>query len=302
MSGMDSFLAEMYGTNKTASAEEDLEKAASIDLFVKLAGEQNIDLANMPEQQVQALYDGWVEKSAQAQNSVKTAGEDDKDDKKDDGEKKREEAEKEHEEKKAASEKLAEADFLGRVMAHAYAQELRKIAASQNGETEEPAEGEKEAAMPPQLAAALGKAKGHVGAAANKVKEHAGNAAQKLNKNRAGIAVKNHLVEHKGAYTAGGAAAAGGAAGAAAAHHHHKSKKASAIDELAAQHAVQMAHDNGFDTDEAGRKVAAVLELVDRLGIAESEKVASAPTVDDAVGIRALEFLEAAGYPVTWNQ
>ena len=68
MSGMDSFLAEFYGTNKTASApaEEDLEKAASVELFMKLASDQKIDLASMPDEQVNALYTSWVQKTAAA--------------------------------------------------------------------------------------------------------------------------------------------------------------------------------------------------------------------------------------------
>lgn len=257
MSGMDQFLANFYGTNaseKTASAE-DLEKEASVELFMKLASEQNIDLANMPDQQVQALYNSWVEKSAQAQGgqpaaqTQKTAGEDE-------DKKKREEAEKEHGEKKAAAEKIAEADFLGRVMAHSYAQELRKIAAAQNGEGAKTA-GE----MPEAFRKALDAKKGEGGDEKKDDKEE-----KKDDKKEASAA---------------------------------SSKKASAIDELALHHAVKIAQAGGFDPAQAARKVAAVAEL-GLLG--ESTKVASAATVDGAVEVRALEFLEAAGYPVTWNQ
>ena len=56
--GMDAFLAEHYGTDaavKTAGANEDLEKQASVDLFIKIAGEQNIDLRSMKPEQVNEL-------------------------------------------------------------------------------------------------------------------------------------------------------------------------------------------------------------------------------------------------------
>jgi len=125
---MDQFLAEHYGTNKTAAAavsEEDTEKAASVELFMKLASDQKIDLANMPEEQVTALYNTWAAKVASEQAAppapaatqqpaapdAKIAA-----------------AQAEFLEKKAAADKIAEADFLGRVMAHAYTQELFKIA------------------------------------------------------------------------------------------------------------------------------------------------------------------------------
>lgn len=254
MSGMDKFLAEFYGTGgseKTASAE-DLEKEASVELFMKLASDQNIDLANMPDAQVQSLYTSWVQKAAQAGGAAptqKTAGEDD------DDKKKREEAEKEHGEKKAAAEKIAEADFLGRVMAHAYAQELQKIASGQVEGAPAKTAGE----LPEAFRKNMEAKKGGEGDEKKDDKEE-----KKDDKKEASV-----------------------------------SKKASAIDELALGHAVKLAQANGFDPAQAQRKVAAVAEL-GLLG--ESTKIASAPTVDEAVSIRALEYLEAAGYPVTWNQ
>lgn len=292
---MDAFLAHVYGT-KTAAAQsnqEDLEKEASVQLFMKLAGEQNIDLASMPDAQVNELYQVWRDKTAAAEPPAEpTATEPTAPAKvaEDDAEKKkREEAEKEHEEKKAAAEKVAEADFLGRVMAHAYVNELNKIASTGEPPAEptattptEPAEDKTAGKMPEALRKGLEAARGAAGKAADKGKELAG---------KAGDAAK----KHKGhAAAAAGGAAAGGAAGFMAG----KSKKASAIDELATDRAVIMAHEAGLDPEEAGRKVAAVREL-GMLG--ESEKVAHAANVDAAIGIRALELLEAAGYEVTWN-
>lgn len=135
---MDAFLAEHYGTNKTASApQEDLEKQATAELFMKLAGEANIDLKSMTAEKVAELYNSWNDKRAAAAapaapaaapvDAAKLAADKDEDDKK----KKLEAAEKEHTEKKASQEKIAEADFLGRVMAHSFEQEKRKIAEAQ---------------------------------------------------------------------------------------------------------------------------------------------------------------------------
>lgn len=295
---MDSFLAEIYGT-KTASAEpqEDLEKEASVQLFMKLAGQEGIDLKSMADEDVAALFASWEEKvaAADAGATQKTASDDnDKDDEK----KKREEAEKEHEEKKAAAEKVAEADALGRIMAHSFTDEYRKIAAAGGVPGIDPetvtAGEDKTAAMPEALRKGLEAARGHAGKAGKAIGDAAGKAKDKGKElaGKAGDAAK----KHKGhAAAAAGGAAAGGAAGFMAG----KKKQSSAIDELAAERAVLMAHEANFDAEQAGRKVASVRELE---LVGESEKVAHAPDLDTAVGIRALEFLEAAGYPVTWPE
>jgi hypothetical protein len=75
-------------------------------------------------------------------------------------------------------------------------------------------------------------------------------------------------------------------------------KEASAIDALAYDRAIAMTTEAGFDGAEAGRKIAAAytLDLVE-----PSVKVASAPNVDAAVEVRALELLERVGYPVEWK-
>ena len=90
--------------------------------------------------------------------------------------------------------------------------------------------------------------------------------------------------------------ALGGGAGYAAGH----SKQSSALDECAAELAVKTAAENGWDAEEAGERVASVITL----GICteENSKVAAAGDLDGAVQIRSLEFLEAAGYPVTWGE
>ncbi len=268
MSGViDSFLAEMYNT-KTASApsaQEDLEKEASVQLFMKLAGQEGIDLKSMSDKDVMALYDTWQAKVAESgaveppvAAPAKTAGVDDA------AQATRAVAEKEYEEKRAAAEKAAEADVLGRIMAHAFTDEFRKIAAAGGVPgIEAGAESAKTAGEMPEAFRNAMKGKGE-------------DKGEKKDDDDG----KGEKGEKKDAPPP------------------FQKKKASAIDELAAERAVKVAHEGGFNAEQAARKVASVRELE---LVGESTKVASAASLDDAVGIRALEFLEAAGYPVTWT-
>lgn len=297
MSGMNEFLAAHYGTANTASSQpvsEDVEKQAQYELFAKLAADQNIDLGSLSDADTMQLWNQFQ----------KIASEEGKEKDKDDDKEKVEKAKEEHEEKKAAAEKLAEADFLGRVMAHSYVDELKKIASS--NETPEPTEEEasKEAAMPAHIRAAfkakytaqnaVGHAKHIAGKGADKAKEVAGKA-----KDFGGKAV-DKVKEHKGAIGSHSGAAAGGAAagaGAAALAMHKKEKKASALDELACNSALEKAAGAGFDVEEAGTRINAVLQLP----ISENTKIAQVADLDSAIEVRSLELLEMAGYPVTWN-
>lgn len=268
---MDKFLAEYYGTLDTtktaAAAAEDLEKQASVDVFLKLAAAENIDLTKMPEADVQKLYDNWVKAAsaptpaAPAAGATKTAEEE----KKEHEEKKKlEEAKKEHEEKKAQSEKVAEADFLGRVMAHAYVQELRNIEKAASAPAAAPAAGA------PRVKTAEEEKKEKE---EKEKKEHEG----KHEPPKGGEDGKHHMppafMEHL--------------------------KHGSALDKVAAERAYSLAAAANLDPVEAFNKVAGVINL----GLAKetSEKVASAP-FEQAIGIRALELLEKAGYPVAWDQ
>jgi hypothetical protein len=259
---MDTFLAAYYGTDtavKTAAAnQEDLAKQASVELFMKLAHEQNIDLAKMPEVKVNELYAAWVKGASAPQAepaATKTASEEHEE-----AEKKRKEmhekAEKEHEEKKAWAQKVAEADFLGRVMAHSHVQELRKIA-------------EASAAPAVKTAEEEAKEKHEKEEKEKHEKEHGKEEHKEEGKHHMPPAFMEHL------------------------------KHGSATDRLGAERAWYLAKEAGIDADDAFRKVAAVLTL----GLAkDSTKTASAPTADQAIGIRALELLETAGFPVTWDQ
>ena len=98
---MDELLSELYGTAETIGGEEDVEKTAAAEFLVKLAAEEGIDLNELSDEEVSGLLEE-VEKTAGAEGGL-------------------EEPEDE------AQEKLGEADFLGRAMAHAYVNELSEI-------------------------------------------------------------------------------------------------------------------------------------------------------------------------------
>jgi hypothetical protein len=336
---MDQFLAEYFGNTKTAfvndttdAPDAEAEKTAQMELFCKLAADNGIDLDKLSEDQIATLWNATFD------GYEKTAGEDDKEDEDEDGDAKKEEAARELAEKKEAMAKMAEATFLGKVMAHSLVAELREISKEASAEAEmDPGEipeieESKEAAMPPQLAKALdkgkylaGKAKRYGGDAAKRVDELVTGSKAKDLKARAETAIRSaREAKERGSSTqtgwqalakkyvpaakseakkvtmtrAGLGAAGAAAAGAGAAMYAGRKKESSAIDELALVAAVEKAAEAGWDLDQAAERVAAVHTL-DLLG--ESEKVAAAIDVDSAVDVRALEYLEAAGYPVTWE-
>jgi hypothetical protein len=283
---MNAFLAEHYGTNGGASAaQDDFEKQASVELFCKLASEEGIDLNSLSDAQVQGLYDGWLNKEAEEEKKEE--------------EKKVEKAKEEHEEKKESAAKFAEADFLGRVMAHSFAQESEKIAWSAKELGTRVVEGAK----------GLGKSwlshvKGENVEAAKQLHrgqlERLYEAGGRHTEGTPAAETGKMLLKERAKRVAaiGAPVAAVGAAGAAGVHHATK-KESSALDELAFGRAAELAYAGGFDPDEAQSKIAAAftLDLIE-----DSMKVASASDLGTAVDIRALELLERVGYPITWNQ
>jgi len=270
---MDAQLAEIYGTGQSANAEDDQVKLAAAELLVKLAGDNNVDLSQFSDQEVADMV-AELQKEAELppQFQKKEEGEEKKDEKTESKEtpESKESAESSSEspeDKKAeAAEKVAEADFLGRVMAHSFAQECKEI--------------EKEAGLKDK---AVGAAKGLPAFLKNK-----------------GVAAGKTAVEgvKKHPFAAAGAGfAAGGAAGGVAGRASKKEKKGeadqAALDALAEQRALAMAKEAGW-VDPEGNLVAPPAPA------AEETKTAS--PLDLAVERRALEMLEASGYPVTWNE
>jgi hypothetical protein len=122
---------------------------------------------------------------------------------------------------KEAQAKFEEADLLGRVMAHAYTDELEKIASHR------------------KTAGKMDAAKSAIKGAAGKARDvaaHAHGSARGY-----GARAAEHVKSNKGAYAGAGAAAAGGfAAG-------RMSKKASAFEKLAEEHAAEILSATGYD-------------------------------------------------------
>lgn len=98
---MDAKLAEIYGTNMDSYA--DLEKLAAAELAEKLAAEEGIDIDDLDDDTLEYL-------AQEVLDSEYSSYEDD------------------------SQEKVAEADYLGRVMAHSYWQELNNIEKTAAGE------------------------------------------------------------------------------------------------------------------------------------------------------------------------
>ena len=284
MSGMNEFLAQYYGTNgaeveKTASDNESGEQE-KIAMFAKLAKDNGIDLASMSDEKLDQLFRATFEEKTAGelppQFQKKDDGEkkDDKKDEKDEEKKAADAAAAEEQEKKAEEDRLEkqaqEADFMGRIMAHAYVNEMRKIAAAAEAKPAETpaAEPEKTASIREKLLKLAGKDE--------KAEEKKEEKSEKKDGDDKGKSLPPWL----------------------------KDKEASAsLEDAAAQHALAIvqefnktAGENAYDVKVAAERISAVHTL----GLRESEKVASAESAEMAVGLRALEYLEAAGYPVTW--
>lgn len=256
--GMNVMLAELFGTGgqaKTAGAE-DQEKLAQVELFSKLAAEEGIDLDKLSDEQVRHLWhETFADKTASAEPAAAAPA---------DVEKK---AQAEFEEKRAAAVKVAEAEYLGRVMAHAMVQELGKIGEAQSktaGANGAPTLKDRLLKVAGELPPWLNKGKGDK----DKDGDH-----DEHKDDKGGPPHKDDKKDEK--------------------------KEASAIDKKAAQVAVELVKKAGnFDVAVAQSKIAAVLTL----GAKESTKIASAPSFDAGLEIRALELLEQAGYPVNWGE
>lgn len=250
---MDEQLAAIYGTGMD---EEDLEKTAAAELLVKLAEEQGVNLDDFSDEEVgEMLNDLYANEGI-----VHTAQAEDAE----------------------WQEKFAEADYLGRIMAHSMVQELNNI--------------EKEAKFNPRkLLAQAGEATG-IGdivsglRAKSQAKKLYGKGAKLMKENpmsgkaqeyfRQSSAVGSGAGEalreggkrfgKRVAAPAGAAAALGGGAYALG-----KKKQSSALESLAEQRAYELAAEAGY--------------------IKEA-------SVDYEIERRALEICEENGIPVDWNE
>jgi len=288
---MDQYLAEMYGT---PGHDEQKEKLAQVEIFSKLAADQDIDLNKLTDEQVSELWDATfseddTEKTAEAEGA--------------NVDELYAQAQQEVSGALSQGELQKQADAFGKQAAHAFYAELNEI--------------EKAAASGTDLEAARalhggkGAKKDGLSSKIEDLKRSPGyQKAQNLMRGAKGKAedvMRSPAVQKTKnlAKTRGGKAgllAAGmlgaGAAGAQA----YKSlkgndKKASALDQLAGQLAFEKAAEAGWNGEELAERINAVLVL----GPGESEKIAYAADTDEAIEVRSLELLEMAGYPVEWE-
>jgi hypothetical protein len=132
---MDPWLAQVYGTASGGEAATDLEKTAQAMFLQKLSAQENVDLSQLsPEQQEQLVQQilagqqpavpqgqpqpGQPQQAAPQGQPVQPQGDPSQMD----------QAQVQELMMKEAQAKFEEADFLGRAMAHAYVNELEKIA------------------------------------------------------------------------------------------------------------------------------------------------------------------------------
>lgn len=262
---MNKELAQMYGT----AGEETLEKQAAAELAEALSDDNGIDLSNLSVDDVEAIAAemlGGGEEGAEktAEEEEKATGEE--------GEEKTAGSEDEE-----AKQKLAEADYLGRVMAHAFHQEKTEL--------------EKEAGWKENLKGGAGKAREAAGKVGAKLKEMAGKAGS----SKAGQFVGKHGKK----FSAGAGAAGGFMAGRLSKKGKEKKGGAEdqesstpALDALTANRVNEILTANGINPE--------TLEKADvKAEKTAAEKVDPAELVASVVEDRALATLEAAGFDVS---
>jgi hypothetical protein len=274
---MDRSLAEFYNTQENLGVlgggytGEDLQKQAAAEFLVKLAAEEGVDLNSLSDVEVGQLLaevEGNMGKTASA--PAPTA-------------------------ETEMQEKLAESDYLGRAMAHAYVDELASIEKQAKEDMIGPqissarlgyrraTEAVKK--LPGQVGEATGVSKirgglskvlkaGHGVIGGPDVESHARGLAREVGKKELTEGLKRF--GKRVAAPAAGLALAGGVA-----HHYLKKDKE------------KKSADEQFE--------AAALERAQEM-LAEAGYEKQAEDVGTQVEIRALQMLEEAGYPVQWNQ
>jgi hypothetical protein len=329
MTDMNPYLAAMYNTNGAAEQiTEDMQKVANMELFCKLAADNGLDLSNMTDDQIASVYaqvfpEDIAKVAEEEEKKEEEKKEEHEESETEEEEKKEEEAKKAeayYSEKRAWAEKCAEADYMGRIMAHAFTQERDNIEKEADYKTlaYKPGVAHKVRSV---ATPALEKAK-EVGGAIKGGLKRVGEKRQELMER--GEVAKRQLQEHagkmdkaekaweRGERLKGVAAKYAPHAGAATLAvggeeavrrglkkgESEKKGSAEAFDEMAANYAIKMAEAAGWDVDEAVERISAIHTL----GLSESEKIAHVQDLDTATHVRALEYLEAASYPVNWEE
>lgn len=250
---MDKILADIYGTNQTADAS-DVEKLAAAEMAEGLAEDNNLDIDGLSADQIEGLAQAVLTDMQGEQETSEQAPQ----------------GEEEVDEEVMA--KVAEADRLGRVMAHSMWQEMGSIQKEAAGLVDSKGNpisssgssaGRAVSRKKDELVAS---AKKHLGAVDEAIESKADKAAKfiagKASKGMAaaksGLAaaksrgaeaagkVGTHLAKNKGKYGILGATGLA-AAGAHKAMSGGKKKKASALDTLAEARALEILEANGID-------------------------------------------------------
>lgn len=309
---MNPYLAAMYNTHGYGDAvAEEQTKVAHLDTFCKAAAAEGIDLSQLAPEQREALYNEFTTKLAEEEEGEEEGGgpptppKKEEDDEEEESEDKEAAARAEYAAQQEWQQKVAEADFLGRQMAHAFVQERDSIEkqAGKAGDYVRKLKGAVEETAGhlhrakgsrKQLRAAKKSGLGEVlgGRYKSEAKEHMSKAMQSAKPLAAPAAVVGGV----------GATGAAGAAGYAAGRKGKKDdgeKTSSAFDEQAYGRAFEIAKEAGYDENEAVERLNALYTLV---GSPEQTKTASADApFDTALSVRGLELLEHAGYPVDWD-
>ena len=129
---MNDFLSAYYGVG-----DQSVEQDAQMEFFAKTAAQNGIDLSQLSSDQINYLWDATFSKTAEDEETaaieeiVENMSDEEKAELLEELEKEEvaNEAAEEIEQAKESMAKVAEADYLGRVMAHSYVDELDKFAA-----------------------------------------------------------------------------------------------------------------------------------------------------------------------------
>jgi hypothetical protein len=262
---MDQWLANIYGTG----GSEDLEKTAQHMLLQKLAEEEGVSLDGMTEDQLTELAAQvgiGAEEEVIEEPVVEAPVE---------GGYQAAPADQEMLAKEAQA-KFEEADFLGRVMAHSYNNELEKIAGAREFA------GRAGAAVKGAVGAARGRASQAAGAA--KDMAHRGNLKALKYKMKGRAAVE----QNRGKAGLAAGAVAGAGAGFAAGRAGRKEKTASAFEKLAEMRAAEILTQHGIDPATGAPAQQA-----------QQPQVSPEEQFGQALDSRALEILAQHGYDVS---
>lgn len=271
---MNQFLAEMYGTRETIGApaqSDDTEKLAEAQLLDEALRAEGIDVDTLSPEAILKVAQSLFPEGALVKAAAEESHEEHEKEETPAEEAKEEEGKKEGE-GETAEEKTAQADFLGRVMAHAFVQEqaeinkeaalkdiagkakefgskaLKNLKGAGKAIKEAPSKAGKWAAEPVHTFRGGHQARHLAGGKGSSKLREAWETAKDV-----GQTIKAHPGQ---AGAAGGVLAGGVGAGFAAA---HKKKEGSAIDKLAEQRALEILAENGIGQD-GDEKLASAVE------------------------------------------